>query len=53
MKYLLTIGLLLAGFSSASAQEHGSEWIADFDKAVEIAKAQDKDLFVDFSGSDW
>lgn len=53
MKYLLTIGLLLAGFSSATAQDHGSEWIADFDKAVEIAKAQDKDLFVDFSGSDW
>lgn len=29
------------------------EWFADFDKAVEAAKAQKKDLLVDFTGSDW
>lgn len=28
-------------------------WIADFDKAVEVATAQKKDLLVDFTGSDW
>ncbi|MFK5956181.1 MAG: hypothetical protein QM477_07030 [Planctomycetota bacterium] len=53
MKYMLTLGLLLAGLSSATAQEHRSGWIADFDQAVEVAKAQDKDLLVDFGGSDW
>ncbi|MCG3135795.1 MAG: hypothetical protein HMLKMBBP_03551 [Planctomycetes bacterium] len=29
------------------------EWFADYDKAVEAAKAQKKDLLVDFTGSDW
>jgi len=28
-------------------------WVADFDEAVKIAKAEKKDLFVDFTGSDW
>lgn len=28
-------------------------WIADFDEAVKVAKAEKKDLFVDFTGSDW
>ncbi|MEZ5964236.1 MAG: thioredoxin family protein [Planctomycetota bacterium] len=28
-------------------------WFADFDKAVEAAKEQKKDLLVDFTGSDW
>jgi len=53
MKYMLTLGLLLAGLSSATAQEQRSGWIADFDQAVEVAKAQNKDLLVDFGGSDW
>ncbi len=53
MKHLLAVGLLLAGFSTATAQEHDSAWYHDFDKAVEVAKAQNKDLLVDFTGSDW
>jgi thioredoxin-related protein len=28
-------------------------WVADYDQAVEIAKKEHKDLFVDFTGSDW
>jgi thioredoxin-related protein len=28
-------------------------WVDDFDKAVEIAKKEKKDLLVDFTGSDW
>lgn len=28
-------------------------WIGDFDEAVKVAKAEKKDLFVDFTGSDW
>jgi len=53
MKTLLTIGLLLAGFSAATAQEHDSRWFADFDKAAAAAAEQGKDLLVDFTGSDW
>lgn len=53
MKHFLTAGLLLAGLSTATAQEQESAWFHDFDKAVEAAKAQDKDLLVDFTGSDW
>jgi thioredoxin-related protein len=30
-----------------------AKWVADFDKAVEQAKKEHKDLFVDFTGSDW
>jgi thioredoxin-related protein len=29
------------------------KWIDDFDKAVELAKKEKKDIFVDFTGSDW
>ena len=28
-------------------------WVGDYDKAVEIAKKEKKDLFVDFTGSGW
>ncbi|MCC7013807.1 MAG: thioredoxin family protein [Planctomycetes bacterium] len=31
----------------------GEGWIADYDEAVKLAKAEKKDLFVDFTGSDW
>lgn len=37
----------------AAAATSEPEWFADFDKAVEAAKAQKKDLLVDFTGSDW
>lgn len=30
-----------------------ADWIADYDEAVKIAKAEGKDLLVDFTGSDW
>jgi thioredoxin-related protein len=30
-----------------------TQWVADFDKAVEQAKKEKKDLLVDFTGSDW
>jgi len=46
----LTLGGLLLLSAPAVASDG---WIADFDKAVELAKAEKKDLFVDFTGSDW
>ena len=52
MKNLLSLGLLLAGISTANAQEE-VVWYADFDLATVAAKEQGKDLLVDFTGSDW
>jgi thiol-disulfide isomerase/thioredoxin len=50
----LTAGLALACAASASAQDdHATAWYADFDQAAAVAKEQGKDLFVDFTGSDW
>ncbi len=31
----------------------GAQWHADFDEAVKVARAENKDLLVDFTGSDW
>jgi len=51
------IGLLATAapaFAGDEAKEgEAPTWFADFDKAVEAAKAQNKSLLVDFTGSDW
>lgn len=49
------LGALLTTPSLLAAPAHANEgpWIADFDVAVEAAREQEKDLFVDFTGSDW
>ncbi|MCE9593665.1 MAG: thioredoxin family protein [Planctomycetes bacterium] len=52
LQRLLFSGVVLAAPSLALAGDK-DVWIADYDKAVEAAKAQKKDLFVDFTGSDW
>jgi len=46
----LTLGTLALVSPSALASE---AWHADFDEAAKVAKEQGKDLFVDFTGSDW
>lgn len=53
--YAARAPLALAGDApAAGAPAAGeAEWFADYDKAVEAAKAQKKDLLVDFTGSDW
>jgi thioredoxin-related protein len=44
----------VAAAASLAALAPASEgWYADFDEAVKVAKAETKDLFVDFTGSDW
>jgi thioredoxin-related protein len=43
----------LAVLSAPAATTGGDNWIADFDAAVEVARKEGKDLFVDFTGSDW
>ena len=48
------VALTLGGLVLLSTPAWSSEnWIGDFDKAVEIAKKENKDLLVDFTGSDW
>ncbi|MCB9903864.1 MAG: thioredoxin family protein [Planctomycetes bacterium] len=46
------LGLLATLTPTVQAAE-GGRWIDDFDEAVKIAKAEHKDLLVDFTGSDW
>jgi len=48
----LLVGLMLAA-PAVAAEETGITWYDDFDKAVAVAKAEGKDLLVDFTGSDW
>jgi len=46
----LSLGFLALAPQAATAGEH---FVADFDQAVAIARKEGKDLFVDFTGSDW
>jgi len=46
---IIALGALLTAPITAGE----GPWHADFDEAVEAAREQDKDLFVDFTGSDW
>ena len=48
----LALGLLATLTPTAQATE-GGRWVDDFDEAVKLAKAENKDLLVDFTGSDW
>ncbi len=49
--YLLAAMLSCLGAASAFAQEAG--WTDDYAKAVERAKAENKPILLDFTGSDW
>lgn len=51
----LASSLTLLALTSLAAAQPSSEgpWVADFDEGVRLAKEQGKDLFVDFTGSDW
>jgi thioredoxin-related protein len=49
----IVIGGLAALSAPALAATGGEHWIADFDEAVDLARKENKDLLVDFTGSDW
>jgi thiol-disulfide isomerase/thioredoxin len=49
---LAALGLAVALAAPGFAGDE-SPWLADFDAAAIVAAAQDKDLLVDFTGSDW
>jgi thioredoxin-related protein len=53
---LLSATLLLCAVATPAAAltpDDSGVWHEDFDEAVAVAKEQGKDLFVDFTGSDW
>ena len=53
---IAAFGLLVAAtpaFAGEDTPAEHNDWVADFDKAVEIAKKDNKLLLVDFTGSDW
>ncbi len=45
--------LLLLTLQASGHSRAAQAWIADFDRAQEVARETGKDLFVDFTGSDW
>lgn len=49
--HLLVATILCLGITSALSQEAG--WTDDYTKAVERAKAENKAILLDFTGSDW
>jgi thioredoxin-related protein len=55
MKYrtclLRIVALLLLGVVGARAEE--TRWLDNYDEAVKTAKAEKKDILMDFTGSDW
>lgn len=52
-RFLLPSLLAASTALGAFAASGGSHWVADYDKAVEQARLEKKDLLVDFTGSDW
>lgn len=50
MKILLTIGAFLSFICLASAK---TGWVDNFDRAKAQAKAENKRILLDFTGSDW
>ncbi len=50
---LVWIPPLIAAFSLTPASAGGEEWSHDFAKARTAAASENKDLLVDFTGSDW
>jgi thioredoxin-related protein len=49
--YALSFSAVLASLSFATAQD--SQWLQNFSEAKAKAKAEKKDLLIDFTGSDW
>jgi thioredoxin-related protein len=45
--------LLTLPLCAQEAEAGHADWYADFDEAVAVATKEKKDLFVDFTGSDW
>ncbi len=49
----LTLATLSSTASAGTPADDTTPWVADFDRAAEIARRDGKALLVDFTGSDW
>jgi len=49
--FVWIVAILLCGVVRVGAAE--AKWVSDFDKAVEMAKASNRNILMDFTGSDW
>jgi thioredoxin-related protein len=49
----IVCGVLVAVFAFVTSANAGAEWISDYKKAQEEAKASNKLVLVNFTGSDW
>lgn len=50
---LATLSLATLGFAGTHASKSGDAWMTDVDAAMAKAKAENKVLLMDFTGSDW
>ena len=50
---LLLISLLLVAIPSSNGAAADDAWLREFDEAVAAANREDKDILIDFSGTDW
>ena len=49
---LLSAVIVLLAFSATGRAADGG-WLTDYSKAAELAKAGNKSILLDFTGSDW
>lgn len=45
--------LIVIGFLATSSLASAADWPTDYDQALQTAKAENKRVLVDFTGSDW
>lgn len=51
--FVIALIIILAFWVETPAQGGGKDWLTDMDRAIERATAENKDLLLDFTGSDW
>ena len=49
----MLLSLVLAIITNSAFAQKGEQWLTDMDKAQKVAKAEGKDIFMFFTGSDW
>ena len=50
---LITLFFSLTSCATQEKHEDNLNWLTSYDKAVEIAKKENKPILIDFTGSDW
>ncbi len=53
LKHIATLVLAFAFGAPAVAEEAASPWRTDYQQALALAKAENKSVLLDFTGSDW